>query len=130
MDPVQKKSAIVARRGASSTANGASSLLATLLIAASLITFGSVKSQTSDNYPAKTIRAVVPFAAGGAVDASARVMADELTKRLGEQECSLSDAGPFLHLACGGKNVSRCLPRKRSQDETGQSAHSSRRDRA
>lgn len=36
-------------------------------------------------YPAKSIRLVVPFATGGLVDASARVMAESLSRRLGQQ---------------------------------------------
>jgi len=36
-------------------------------------------------YPAKSVRLIVPYAAGGGVDIVARALAQELTKRLGQQ---------------------------------------------
>src|SRR4051794_17357991 len=37
------------------------------------------------NYPDKPIRLIVPFAPGGVTDTSGRVIADALSKRLGQQ---------------------------------------------
>ena len=43
---------------------------------------GWLAAQPADDYPNRTIRLVVPFPPGGQVDASARVIADEISKSL------------------------------------------------
>ena len=48
------------------------STVSTLVLALVVIVSGEATAQTRPNYPSKTVRVVVPFAAGGAVDASAR----------------------------------------------------------
>jgi tripartite-type tricarboxylate transporter receptor subunit TctC len=54
-----------------------------LLIA--LSTACLVPAAHAQEYPARPIRIVVPFSAGGAVDGPTRVIAQELSKRLGQQ---------------------------------------------
>ncbi len=56
---------------------------ASLLLAVMLP--GRVQAQATRNYPEKTVRIIVPFAAGGATDIAARVMAQELSRKFGVQ---------------------------------------------
>ena len=52
-------------------------VLATLTLGFATVAFGQ-------DYPARPIRLVVPFAPGGAADTTARMLADALGKRLGQ----------------------------------------------
>ena len=54
-----------------------------VLALGSLLSFGSF-GQTTANYPNKTVRIVVPFAAGGATDIVTRILAQKLTEVWGQ----------------------------------------------
>ena len=54
-----------------------------VLALGSLLSFGSF-GQTTANYPNKTVRIVVPFAAGGATDIVTRILAQKLNEVWGE----------------------------------------------
>jgi tripartite-type tricarboxylate transporter receptor subunit TctC len=57
----------------------------TAIAAVSLLSFfGATISQAQDVWPTKPIRLVVPFTPGGVTDTTARVIADSLGKRLGQ----------------------------------------------
>jgi tripartite-type tricarboxylate transporter receptor subunit TctC len=55
-----------------------------LLAVAALAALGFVSAQ-ADDYPAKSVRIVIPFAPGGINDLAARMVATHLTERLGKQ---------------------------------------------
>jgi tripartite-type tricarboxylate transporter receptor subunit TctC len=58
-------------------------LLATSVGASLALGAGAATAQAA--YPSKPIRLVVPFATGGVTDTSGRLIADQLSKRLGQQ---------------------------------------------
>jgi tripartite-type tricarboxylate transporter receptor subunit TctC len=62
-----------------------SSILARLAVA--VMTFGLLAGSAAaqDKWPSRPVTVIVPFAAGGNTDVMARIFADQLTKRLGQQ---------------------------------------------
>ena len=54
-----------------------------LLIACAIVLLATLPA-AAQTYPAKPIRIVVPFVAGGAVDLLARIMGQKLTESLGQ----------------------------------------------
>ena len=49
------------------------------------LTSAQAHAQATDTYPTKAIKLVVPFAPGGVTDTSGRIVAEGLSKRLGQQ---------------------------------------------
>jgi tripartite-type tricarboxylate transporter receptor subunit TctC len=49
------------------------------------LTFGSQISRAQDNYPSRPIKLVVPFAAGGGIDLTARIAAQKVSQVIGQQ---------------------------------------------
>jgi len=65
-------------------------------------------AQAQAAWPIKPVRIVVPFNAGGAIDALVRVIADGLTARLGQQ--MLVDPKPGANTIVGAEIVARAAP--------------------
>jgi putative tricarboxylic transport membrane protein len=56
-----------------------------IAFAASVLAFSAHRAQAGSNYPSKAVRIVVPFAAGGVADITARVVAEKLGDKLGQR---------------------------------------------
>ncbi|MEO6271051.1 MAG: tripartite tricarboxylate transporter substrate binding protein [Lautropia sp.] len=76
-----------------------------LLIIASL---GSSAALAADAWPSKTVRIVVPFAAGGTTDIAARVVADHLTQSLKQTFIVENKAGAGGNI--GAADVAKSAP--------------------
>jgi tripartite-type tricarboxylate transporter receptor subunit TctC len=58
--------------------------MSVLALAAFSTVATTATAQTAQNYPSRQIRVIVPYAAGGATDAIARIMAEKIGPRLGQ----------------------------------------------
>jgi tripartite-type tricarboxylate transporter receptor subunit TctC len=56
-----------------------------LLVAVSLLVVTQPRAQAQTNYPGRAVRIVVPFAAGGVADTTARIVAEKLTDKFGQR---------------------------------------------
>jgi tripartite-type tricarboxylate transporter receptor subunit TctC len=72
--------------------------------------FEHAKAETLDTarYPTHSVRVIVPFAAGGPADILARVIAQKLTERLGQQFFIENQAGAGGNIGMG--NAARATP--------------------
>lgn len=75
-------------------------LLSRLLLATLGVVFATTAS-IADPYPSKPVRVVIPFSAGGVTDVVARVVAAELSKRLGQQFVIENQPGAGGNIAMG-----------------------------
>ena len=68
-------------------------------------------SRPADSYPNKPIRIIVPFAPGGIVDTSARVIGQKLSKRWGQQVVVENRPGGngFIGVMADGQSAGRRL---------------------
>src|SRR6266478_6421260 len=74
-------------------------------VAAVLAAFGAAISAFAQTYPTRAITLVVPYAAGGGNDAMARVVAEKMSKTLGQQIVIENRAG------AGGSTATRQVAR-------------------
>jgi putative tricarboxylic transport membrane protein len=61
------------------------STTAILRLLAAVLALGSATSARAQDYPARAITVIVPFAAGGPTDIVARIVSDHMSKTLGQQ---------------------------------------------
>ena len=77
-------------------------------VSCSLVLLAAVTQCGAQTYPARPIRAIVPYAAGGGVDAVARLIAPRLGERLGQQV--VIDNRPGATGNIGAELASRAAP--------------------
>ena len=82
-------------------------LRALALAAVSLVTLAAAPLHAQD-YPSRPVKVVVPFSPGGAVDGPMRVIAQELSKRLGQQV--IVENKPGAGATIGTEAVARSAP--------------------
>ena len=59
-----------------------------------ILLFGGLITASAQTYPDKTIKFIVPYTPGSPVDAGARVIAQDLQKRLGQSVILEGDPAP------------------------------------
>lgn len=81
---------------------------AALLASAAFLSAGVVSTAHAQEYPTHPIKVVVPFSPGGAVDGPMRVVAQELSKRLGQQV--VVENKPGAGATIGSDSVAKAAP--------------------
>src|SRR5215217_3273100 len=79
-----------------------------LRAAASLAIVATAFAATAQDYPARPVRVIVPFSPGGAVDGPMRLIAQELSKRWGQQVVVENKPGPGATI--GAEIVAKAAP--------------------
>jgi tripartite-type tricarboxylate transporter receptor subunit TctC len=79
-----------------------------LFLALALASVAAAPSSSAQNYPSRPIRVIVPFSPGGAVDGPMRLIAEELSKRLGQGV--IVDNKPGAGATIGAETVARSAP--------------------
>ena len=78
------------------------------ILAATVLVALSMSAARAQDYPSRPVRVVVPFSPGGAVDGPMRVIAQELSKRLGTQV--IVDNKPGAGATIGTEAVAKAPP--------------------
>jgi tripartite-type tricarboxylate transporter receptor subunit TctC len=79
-----------------------------LALLAALFAAGSIQASQAEEYPARTIKIVVPFPAGGPTDVAARLIAQSISSRLGKGVIVENHAGAAGRI--GAKVVANASP--------------------
>jgi tripartite-type tricarboxylate transporter receptor subunit TctC len=80
----------------------------TLLAAASIVTILAAPAAATDDYPSRPVRVVIPFDPGGINETGARIVANQLSERLGKQ--FLMEFKPGAGGMVGTEYASRAAP--------------------
>ena len=80
---------------------------AVLIASAALVAATALDAQ-SQTYPARAVRLIVPFSAGGAADVPGRILADRLTASLGQQV--VIDNRPGAGSTIGAETAAKAAP--------------------
>ena len=103
---------------------GAAARAITMSIISAVATLAPLSQASADTWPSKSIKYIVPFAPGGTADGSARILAEELSKRLGQPiviENRPGVSGMDHRLAHGLEDrLHPCEALRRSPDHEGQ----------
>jgi tripartite-type tricarboxylate transporter receptor subunit TctC len=75
---------------------------------AALLCAAALTGHAQDNFPSKTLRIVIPYAAGGGVDAAARLVAQALGDAMGQSV--IVEAKPGGNTVIGASTVARAAP--------------------
>src|SRR5262245_15595244 len=71
------------------------------LLALCLVLLCAAQAQAQSNYPAHSVRVIVPFAAAGPTDVIARIIAQKLSENLGKQFYVENKAGAGGNIGMG-----------------------------